>query len=1300
MRRSLHILVLLAIGMLSLADSVVAQVQPEVNTLTITRCAHVPVIDGVIAPEEWDSTARVSDFSVWGILSKAKEQTDVMATFDSANLYIAFRCAHPYRKIRALAVKRDDAVYTDDAVELFIQPDLAKPEYYQFAGNSKGVFMDGMAKDTSWNGPWVYKASVHDGYWEGEISISIVALGIDAPHDGLAIGFNAGRDQQTVTDLPEFVAGGPSGIISSWAPVRSSFHNPKEFGRLILAGGSPVVRMIAKSEGRAPKAVVSAELRNPARSERKIHASYLVYQDGKEIDRRSADLSLKPGDAAPVDFAFDLPFGDYTTVFRVEESTPSGTGPLVSQTIRHPFKSPLKLKKYLLSGSVEPIVDMTGALDGDGWTAEFALLGGGRKLAAKRVSIDKSDARVSAEFDIAKLKPGVYKVEASVRNLAGRTAFSGSESFQKPQPPVWLNSKIGISDEVLPPWKPMKARARSVSCWGREYRFDALPFPAQIVNQGVKMLAGPISLMATSGGRAVSWSPRSFRLTKRSDAKVVASSRSSSGAMTLSGTAAVEYDGMARIDLSVSSTKPVDLGSLTLDIPLTKEAASLIVAETTTAYGQDCWPYWAGCRNGDVPKQRVAGPFTPYVWLGNNHRGLVWFAECPKGWSNKDEKKVIEILPESDRVVLRVRFVDDPIRLDKPLDLTFGLQATPVKRASPRKRICVTGNYGLEKRTVRKEDVGRITYPGAGNVNLERGTLHIWARPNFDPDVTILADRERAYYNENLFSLDIGEDQTLGFYWNIDNRGMVGFVKKGSQFPVIVGTGPLGWKKGEDHLLTMTWGDRFRIFIDGRLRASSDYKGSLNRTTAKSPITLHGNFTVDAMRIDDTQYMEGEPVAQTAGEHTLFMDTFSRVANGRTRPEKIGSNLSDASDKSDRTDTAGASGKLIGAVDTGGGRAAFHTRDVSRSTLDDWKKAGFDIVHIHDHWTESEGYPKTERHKAELKSLVKGMHQAGMKQMVYLGFQLGDNSPEFKAYKDDLVVEPWVEGQGWKRDDHIGYNCSYTGQYANFMLYNLEELIEGYDIDALYMDGTFIPPADMNTHHGAGYIDRKGRLMPSQQIFAYREWIKRIRTMANKLKPGFWIDMHDSAAIWTPTNSFGDSIYTGEQYAALSERYDGTIRQCIPLDTFRAAMMGTQYGFPFDMLDYYDMPNAQALAGIHGIPVRQQDPRIEKIRDDFGVNSAEWFPYYENARYVTTSDPDVKASFFRRKDGQILLVLANFGKAKSEPSIALNAPQLRLPRSMRASDLLECTDLTVEDGRFTIPLEPWRIHFVLLNPRR
>ena len=87
-------------------------------------------------------------------------QTHAQVCYDASNLYVRFRCPAPEPdKLTGEVRERDGAVWQDEAVELFLDPEKTGAHSYQFIVNCKGSRYDGRDGDAGWNGEW--SASAH-----------------------------------------------------------------------------------------------------------------------------------------------------------------------------------------------------------------------------------------------------------------------------------------------------------------------------------------------------------------------------------------------------------------------------------------------------------------------------------------------------------------------------------------------------------------------------------------------------------------------------------------------------------------------------------------------------------------------------------------------------------------------------------------------------------------------------------------------------------------------------------------------------------------------------------------------------------------------------------------------------------------------------------------------------------------------------------------------------------------------------------------------------------------------------------
>jgi len=1278
-------------------------------TAAIGSCNTPPIIDGKLSPGEWDAATRLAAFSLVGLNKLADVQTACYVCFDAGHIYIAFDCPQDDAPVTgATEAQRDGQVWEDDAVEVFIRKGTSNT-YYHFTGNSAGQIADERNRDASWNGEWSYASGLTERGWVAEMAVLATSVGWDGSASEKGLGFNAARDRQS----------GPAQA-SSWAPVMRSFHAPLSFGVLMPDADRTRPRLTAGCGPETLGAVL--QLINPGDAAAAVRAEVSITGDGVAPSHHVQSHSIPAGKSVRVSNLLPASPGRYTISVNASTNSPDGNETVIAQTWRLVVRPPLEaeLRRHFFHDQVVPMCFLPDTPDGRQTAVEFALLDGEKSLSRRMVrpgdpvlpTHDPRDnrakgRRVSTVLDIADLRPGEYAVRLTSYPPRG----AGEQTrlpFRKPEKPAWLDCDYGTEDVLLPPWTPVRVEGKTVSCWGRSYQFDALPTPTQITTQGEQILAAPMRLRCRANGRVVQWRPAGAKVLAHSDTRARLSHGVSGGRIALTGETLVEFDGLVRVDLSIVGRAGDRLEGLALEIPVKKQFATLLFGQPMDKRIGPGHPYpsWSGAANGFIPEAPAAGPFTNYIWLGNDDTGLVWCCESPRNWVNGRPDRAIEVLPRSDRVVLRVNFVDTPVALRNPHDFTFGLQATPVKQMAERKTVQFARWFGAEKKRLVKPDHAWLQYPASGNLNPSHGSAHIWVKVAFDPHGALPKNAPRGDYNQNLFHIDWPNGDRVGLHWNIDDRGLRVYVRDGlpeqNNYLTVLRSRQADWAEGQEHLVTLSWGERLAIYVDGVEVAASAHKGT--RPTPLDGTRLlfgghDGGLQIDAIKVSDREF-GGKPMPEpTVEAHTLLLDTFAELDDtGRTRPQKCAA-----------VDGVPQDGVLDARVKTLEGRFAtrldFHVEPQMRSHFDRLAERGVHIVQIHEHWTETQGYPMTRIHQEQLRSFVDGAHEAGLKAILYLGCEIGDNCEEYALYKDEIVVEPWVEGRGYKRQPaQVAYDCAYTGQWQNFMLYHLKQLIEVYDIDGFYLDGSFHTYFDMNQYHGAGYVDADGNLRPSFQIWEYRRWMRRLRTMAEAVKPGLWIDMHDSSAIFTPTNSVGDSVWNGEQYVPVMRALNTTFQGCLTPDAFRAPFLGKQYGFPTDVLAYEHIDEAEAIALVHGVPVRNRQWRpAARAVEGFTATGAEFFPYYANDHRLRVEQKadgggPIAASFYRRDDGALLLVVANLGR---QPAQALLLPQAgitRLPLPTPAVDAMDGSRMGSLDGGIRLELEPWRVRLIRVGP--
>ena len=283
------------------------------------------------------------------------------------------------------------------------------------------------------------------------------------------------------------------------------------------------------------------------------------------------------------------------------------------------------------------------------------------------------------------------------------------QSADPPHKPEWWGSRAGLDSRVPAAWTPLQGGAiadgaYAVSCWGREYRFAPGSLLESVTAAGSGILHAPVRLTAVAGGRSVRFAAETIDEVASDLDEVVLQQRLTAANLDLRVQAHVEFDGMIRFDVEVSAADAVDLDSLSIEIPIRAEHAEYLYHFPGA---------WGTARNaGALPDTAVKMGFRPYVWLGDDDRGLAWFSESDRDWHVAPGTPATEVVRDGDRVVLTLHLISSPMRLApesrrpeawdtapelenavirdaaitgqrgeryQPLRYTFGLQATPVK---------------------------------------------------------------------------------------------------------------------------------------------------------------------------------------------------------------------------------------------------------------------------------------------------------------------------------------------------------------------------------------------------------------------------------------------------------------------------------------------------------------------------------------------------------------------------------------------------------------------------------------------
>ena len=1258
---------------------------------------------GPAGAPDWSRAPEVTGFRLLKGGRLASAQSHAQVCYDARNLYVRFRCPAPDPATLTGEVReRDGAVWQDDAVELFLDPGKTGAHSYQFIANCKGSQYDGRDGESGWNGEWAASAAVDPEAreWVCALTIPFATLDRGAPAPEAQWGVNFCADSAA------------AGENSAWADVPGKYDQPALFGLLRFAPGAPAVQLL--NLGNLGTGSGQLGLSFYAQTTQTVNVAARLAGTERTLldDTRAVPLQAEAKETVRLEFKAE-PAGEYLADLTVH----SGDGRLLFAAHSPVAVLPnvqLTTRSFPTAGRVEVSVDASvlPQAAGELRAVVTASGGAGKELARQQIAALKA-GRGTAELGLG-TATGAITLTAQVLDPTGTVLGSAETLVERPPAPAWAKTRAGLTDKVLRPFEPLRFGKDVARIWGRTLTYGKRLLPASITSRDKELLAAPVRFRLRSGDKQ-----QTVELpgtTKSASAlALVREGQTTVRGLRLRGRQTLEYDGCLKLELDVSSAGAVPIQELSFEIPLRPEVAR---------YLHTCRADWATSRSQAIPPEGWKSKFMPFLWVGDEDRGLAWFSETDEPFRVADPNAVIEIVPAGTQTILRVHVIDTPTELRQPFKLVFGLQPTPVKPVPPRKaRLWHGVHFGMENETASGE--GCLKLPAAGNLDLRRGTLELVATLDFDPE-----EVARTKHNHTLFHLAQANGDQVYVFWDHPARSLWFYLGLGEtypqKYPIHLTTQNLGWKKGETHHIAVTWGERTTLYLDGKAAgAAGPYDGWMSGPLTTESVAFGSDlgheqteWIINAVQIT-SQPLEADALASsaarvaqqgpqarlTATPDTLVLYHPRAAADSRTLPPV---------QTPDRL-AAGAPQLVGGAVARADGVHCSVGQE--QTVLDVLKAAGVEVVVYHHTWTDHYGYPAT-THGDELESLAKACHGRGLKLLLYFGYGLGNRTPEMQVYHDEWTVQPLIFwGTGYPPEQQFDAACNRSLE-PEFLLDGISKLLDQYALNGVYLDGTTEAFGCVNHYHGCGY-QQDGAWKPTYPIWRTREFMRRLAGLFQAKRKDYLIDVHMSANLTIPTLAFCDSYWDGEQFEMYVHGQKDP-RALLPLNTFRAEFMGRQWGLDPEFLVYDGRPftrdEALAVTLLHDVLTRPTGiadalsaaAALWKARDDFGVERAEFLPYWNNGNVFTPAPAGVYVSAYRRPETGLLLVVSNLAKEPAAATITLSAAALKgLSGAPTAVDALTGERLQIQPkqaagGRewvLSTPLDPLRWRLVTVSAR-
>jgi len=276
-----------------------------------------PVLDGILKNDPaWETIPGETGFVTvfikeFGMNYPPSKQTIFKMGYTSNNLYVAVECREPWVEYLKPEQKGERNPKMEDGVEIFLFP-VNAGDYRRFIVNAVGTRWSG----TGQNGQeiplndWEAKAHIGEDFYSIEAKIPFKTLERTPLENEVWTG-NICRKILTIIC--------PEDAKTSWSPVKSDFHEPENFGRIMFKHESLSPEQAEKIESRLRKtsdgifqkkeAALTAQRLNEEKKRQEYEEK--VKRTGRGIigvTRGEADLITPPGAPAGEVWRYGLGF--------------------------------------------------------------------------------------------------------------------------------------------------------------------------------------------------------------------------------------------------------------------------------------------------------------------------------------------------------------------------------------------------------------------------------------------------------------------------------------------------------------------------------------------------------------------------------------------------------------------------------------------------------------------------------------------------------------------------------------------------------------------------------------------------------------------------------------------------------------------------------------------------------------------------------------------------------------------------------------------------------------------------------
>lgn len=666
--------------------------------LTLPIMQKAPVIDGKITDNEWKEAAQMQQFCDRSMLL-FPAKADFRIGCDGKHLYIASTCiTGPQGILRRVQPSKSNAMaYTDDSFEFVIVPNAKNSQstVLHLIINANGAYYSQSVQNknyAAWRPALKTASIVKNGFWNFEIALPLADTGLKKETLSTSFGIRICRNWKRLASR------------DAWG-AQTSFENDKAV--FFSSTSLPLVSF----EKDAP-AVQVTQLADPDSTD-SYNVKLRIVNPGKKAVTVQTEVISRPKNSQPTRLFRKVTVGSGKSVM-LSASGQALADELIDTLIR--VTDPAGRKMYYQRNfhwrlkTPGKIFSDARTSDKDLLSAKFAFFPSENKIYLKvdvsslkkktatvNVTLSNANGKILAKTTLRKPVKGVFDSIWQVPDLAKETKKTGKNTYtltyQIPGVPgtikrtfvrnvmEWEGNKLGKSDVIVPPFTAIKVKGNTLSTVLRDHTLNSLGLLKQVKAAGKNILAdNGMILEAVVNGKTRNVNGKDFRFSTVKRNQASASAILDHPSLKGSAASEWEYDGMLKWKLKLTGG---NVDKLRLLIPVRNEDAPLLHACTDGLRFNYAGIVPAG--KGRVwdgrkaARTSIVGSYVPYIWIGDELRGISVFGENDKGWVTNDKIPCQEIIRKNGKVYLVLNLITGRTAIKTPREIVLGFMATPVK---------------------------------------------------------------------------------------------------------------------------------------------------------------------------------------------------------------------------------------------------------------------------------------------------------------------------------------------------------------------------------------------------------------------------------------------------------------------------------------------------------------------------------------------------------------------------------------------------------------------------------------------